>query len=483
MAAAALPKNGLIVVAKRDCPTCTLIEPVYRQLAESGQPVTIYTQDDPSFPAGLAGVNDDRSLEASFHLDIEIVPTVIRMRDGTEAGREIGWHRTDWEKLTGVSGLGAGLPDQRPGCGSLSVEPGMRETLLARYGGLLKARQIEVSPLEDPMEVCFERGWSDGLPVTPPTDERVIRMLSGTSRKPQEVVGLIPPNLAECTVEKVAINAVMAGCKPEYMPVVLATIEAALMPQFAMHGLLCTTYFSGPLVIVNGPVAKRIGMNSGLNALGQGNRANATIGRTLQLVIRNVGGGIPGGIDRAALGNPGKYTFCFAEDESDPEWEPLSVWRGVPRGKSAVTLFHADGVTAFVDHGARTPEALVKSLATSLVTVGNIKLAQWSNAMLVLTPEHYAIFRNAGWDRRRITEALHDATTRPGRDLIKGAQGLAEGIDPKFADQMVPKFWRDHGLMLVRAGGDAGLFSGIIGGWSAGRFHDNVQPVTKEITE
>ncbi len=478
-----LPTDGLIVVAKRDCPTCTLIEPVYRQLAASGQAVSVYSQDDPSFPPGVKGVRDDRSLEASFHLDIEIVPTVIRMRDGKEVGRTIGWDRGDWEALTGVQGLGQGLPEQRPGCGSKSVEPGTHERLLARFGGLLKAREIEVSPLEDPMEVCFERGWSDGLPVTPPTDERVIRMLAGTKRAPQDVVGLIPPNLAECTVEKVAINAVMAGCKPEYMPVVLATLEAALIPEFAMHGLLCTTYFSGPLVIVNGPIATRIGMNSGLNALGQGNRANATIGRALQLIIRNVGGGIPGGIDRAALGNPGKYTFCFAEDESDPEWEPLSVWRGIPKGKSAVTLFHADGVTAFVDHGARTPEDLVKSLATSLVTVGNVKLAQWSNAILVLTPEHYAIFRKAGWDRRRITEALHDATTRPGKDLIKGAQGLAEGIDPKYADQMVPKFWRDHGLMLVRAGGDAGLFSGIIGGWSAGRFHDNVQPVTKEITE
>jgi hypothetical protein len=234
---------------------------------------------------------------------------------------------------------------------------------------------------------------------------------------------------------------------------------------------------------VNGPKARAIGMNARGNALGQGNRANATIGRALQLVIRNVGGGRPQEVDRSALGHPGKYTFCFAEDESDPEWEPLSVSRGIPRGKSAVTLFHGDGVTAFVDHGARTAEELVRSMATTLVTVGHVKLAQWSNVIVVLTPEHYRLFREAGWDRKRITNALHDATTRPGRDLIKGAQGLNEGIDPKFADKMVPKFWRDHGLLLVRAGGEAGMFSGIIGGWSAGRFHDDVQPVTKEITE
>ena len=477
-----LPADGLVIVAKRDCPTCTLIEPVFKQLVDAGQPLTVYTQDDPSFPGNVDGVVDDTALEHSFHLDIEIVPTLIRMTDGQEAARRIGWHRGEWEELTGVGGLGTDLPEQQPGCGSKSTEPGMPEKLKARFGGMLKARQVEVSPLEDPMEACFERGWTDGLPVVPPTDERIIRMLSGTTRDPQDVVGLIPPDLNECTVEKVAINAVMAGCKPEYMPVVLAVVEAALMPNFSMHGLLCTTYFSGPVVIVNGPIAERIGMNSGLNALGQGNRANAAIGRTLQLIIRNVGGGIPGGIDRAALGNPGKYTFCFAEDESDPDWQPLSVWRGFAPGASTVTLFHGDGVQAFVDHGARTPEELCRSMATSLNTVGHLKLAQYCNAILVLTPEHYAIFRDAGWDRRRIMAGLHEATTRPGHELIKGAQGLGEGIDPSRADEMVPKFWEDHGLLVVRAGGNAGLFSAIIGGWTGNRFHDDVQPVTKEIT-
>ena len=142
-------------------------------------------------------------------------------------------------------------------------------------------------------------------------------MLSGTRRNPEEVVGRIPPNLTECTVEKVAINSVMAGCKPEYMPVLLAALEAALDPIFTLHGLLCTTCFSGPIIIVNGPITEKIGMNWGINALGQGNRANSTIGRALQLIVRNVGGGIPGEIDRATLGYPGKIGFCFAEDETD----------------------------------------------------------------------------------------------------------------------------------------------------------------------
>lgn len=475
------PTDGLIVVVKRDCPTCTLIEPVLQQIAGGGEACSVYTQDDPSFPAGIDGVIDDTALEHSFRRNIEIVPTLIRLRDGAEIERRIGWHRGEWQELTGLKSLGMDLPEQQPGCGSKSTDPGMPEKLQAKYGDMLAARLVEVSPLEDPMEVCFERGWSDGLPVIPPTDERIIRMLSGTDRDPQEVVGLIPPNLIECTVEKVAINAVMAGCKPEYMPVVLAAVETALHPDFSMHGLLCTTYFSGPVVIVNGPVTTRIGMNSGLNALGQGNRANLTIGRTLQLIIRNVGGGLPGEIDRSALGNPGKLSFCFAEDESDPEWEPLSVWRGFEPGTSTVTLFHGDGVQPFSDNASRTPEELCRSFATSLNVVGHSKLVQGPNAILVLTPEHYAIFREAGWDRRRILEGLHEATTRPGSDLVKGAHGLAEGIDPSRADEMVPKFWEDHGLLVVRAGGDAGLFSAIISGWIGGRFHDDVRPVTMEI--
>src|SRR3979411_122930 len=168
-------------------------------------------------------------------------------------------------------------------------------------------------------------------------------MLAGTPRHASEVVAVVPPDLAECTVEKVAINAVMAGCRPEFMPVVLAAVEAACTAAFNIHGVLATTHFVGPVVIVNGPVARELGMNSGVNALGQGNRANATIGRALQLIIRHVGGGRPGGVDRSTLGNPGKYTFCFAEDELGSPWASLAVERGVSPGRSAVTVFAGEG--------------------------------------------------------------------------------------------------------------------------------------------
>jgi len=223
----------------------------------------------------------------------------------------------------------------------------------------------------------------------------VLRMLAGTTRRPDEVLGQVPPDLAPCTVEKVAINAVMAGCKPEYLSVVLAAVEAALVDEFGMHGILCTTMFAGPLVIVNGPMGRRVGVNSGVNALGQGHRANASIGRALQLVIRNVGGGRPGEVDRATLGTPGKYSFCFAEAE-DSVWEPLSLQRGFPREASTVTLFAGEGVQGVVDQKTRTPESLAKSFALCLRAVDHPKLAMAGDAVLVVSPDHCRVFIEAG---------------------------------------------------------------------------------------
>ncbi len=469
------------VFLKRDCPTCQLVAPTVRALSAGESATAVYSQDDPGFPENLSGVVDDRELGASFRHGIEIVPTLIRFEGGREVTRTEGWDIGEWRRVTGIATLGEGMPQLRPGCGSKSVEPGVAEYLQVRFGDPgLASRKIEFGEYDDPVEVCFERGWSDGLPVVPPTDVRVLRMLQGTTRAPGEVVGAIPPNLPECTVEKVAINAVMAGCKPEYMPVVLAAVEAALEPVFTLHGLLATTYFSSPIIIVNGPVAKRIGMNAGLNVLGQGNRANATIGRALQLIVRNVGGGRPGETDRATFGGPGKYTFCFAEDETDPGWEPLSVSRGFARGASTVTLFQGEGVQGFVDQKSRSPEDLARSLAMGLNAIGHPKTAMSQRAILVLSPEHYAIFSAANWDRRRIEAAINAATVRPGKDLVAGAHGVGEGIPASQSGEDVPKFF-EGGLMIVRAGGPAGLFSAILPGWLAGRNRMELQPVTKEI--
>ena len=470
----------LLVFVKRDCETCRLIGSVLASLS-SERSVAIYSQDDPSFPLDTGGARDDRSLEESWKQRIEIVPTLIRLDDGEEVERSESWNRAEWQKISGLEDLGVELPDSQPGCGSLSVEPGMPERLSLRYGATkIAARAIEVDDENDPIEVAYERGWTDGLPIVPPTDLRIARMLSGTNRKPEEVIGLIPPNLPECTVEKVAINAVMAGCRPEYMPVVLAVVEAALKPEFSMHGLLATLGFAGPVVIANGPVTKRIGMNSKGNALGQGNRANASIGRTLQLLIRNVGGGIPQEVDRSILGNPGKYTFCFAEDEDDPDWTPLNVARGAVPGTSAVTLFHGDGVQGCVAWHSRTPEQVSRSLAMSLLAVCHPKSCQWSHAVLVLCPDHYDIYKQSGWKRNDIEAALWEALKRPGSELIRGAQGVLEGIDPARMDETLDKF-NEGGLLVVRAGGKGAGQSAIIGGWPAQRNKDEIKIVSQEV--
>jgi hypothetical protein len=346
-------------------------------------------------------------------------------------------------------------------------------------GGRLHSRRIELAELEDEFEAIFARGWTDGLPVVPPTEERVLRMLDGTARDPQEVIGLVPPALASATVEKIAINAVMAGCKPEYLPVVLAAVEAVLDDSFAMHGVLATTMFVGPVVIVNGPVRRQIGMNAKGNALGQGNRANSSIGRALQLVIRNIGEGRPQEVDRATLGNPGKLGYCFAEDEEGSSWEPLSVERGLKPGSSAVTVFAGFGLQGVVDQKSRDPESLARSMAESLKAIHNVKLAPSCDALLVVCPEHHRTFKNAGWSKARLYEELYRLCEIPGDDLVAGARGIAEGGPPSLAGKTVNKF-RPGGLMIVRAGGDAGMFSGIIGGWSAGGPRGSV-PVTREI--
>jgi hypothetical protein len=471
--------DGLVAVVKRDCPTCELLAPVLGDLHERAG-LTVITQDDPSFPADADWVRHDDGLAISWHHDIDTVPTLLRVIEGSEDRRTVGWSRSEWEQFTGVDGLGDGLPEWRPGCGSLSVDPAHAGELAVRFSASgLRSRRVELAALEDEWEAMFDRGWSDGLPVVPPTEARVLRMLEGTTRDPSEVVAVVPPSLVECTVEKAAVNAVMAGCAPEHLPVVIAALEAVCTDEFNMHGVLATTMSVGPVLVVNGPVAGRIGMNSGLNSLGQGNRANSTIGRALQLVVRNVGGGLPGGVDRATFGSPAKVGFCFAEDEAGSPWTSLAESRGWRADQSTVTVFTGESPRIFADERSRTPESLTRHLAQALQATVSPRMMLGMDAMLVLSPEHMARYADAGWSRNRFMEELSAELTFDSDDLLAGAGGIAAGLPPAAAGQRIPKF-RPGGLLVVHAGGPAGLFSAIIGGWANGPRGSD--PVTREIT-
>ena len=478
VAAPTLP-DGLVVVVKRECETCQTVVPALREIDER-LGLTVYTQDDPTFPGDPAAVHD-ADLAVSWHHDIETVPTLISVRDGAEVERTVGWSRDEWIRLTGIDGLGADLPPMRPGCGSMSVDPDLVDALRVRFeGSTLASRRIEVASAEDEIEMMYARGWSDGLPVVPPTPERVMRMLEGTRRDPSDIVAVVPPDLVECTVEKVAIAAVMAGCAPEYLPWVLTSVEAACNDEFNMHGLLATTMPVSPVIVCSGPGTRAIGMNSGLNALGQGNRANSTIGRALQLLVRNVGGGRPGEVDRAAHGNPGKVGFCFAENDVESPYGTIAVEHGIEPGVDALTVFAGEGPRCVVDQLSRQPESLARTLAASLQPMYHPKLVLAFDAILVMGEEHGRVFAEAGWDREAIIAGISEHLNRPGAELARGAGGIAEGIPDDFAElPELPKF-RPGGLLLAYAGGGAGLFSMIIGGWVNGEVGS--QPVTRAVT-
>ena len=468
--------NGFVVVVKRECATCQMVEPVLATLAAGNVALTVYTQDDPTFPSSVSSIHD-ADLAVSWHHNIDTVPTLITVENGIEVERTFGWLATDWQRITGIADLGSDLPAMRPGCGSMSVDPDIVDKLRAKFtDSPVIARTVEFSDAEDEFEAMYARGWTDGFPVIPPTRERVLRMLTGTTRHPQDVIAIAPPDLVELTVEKIAINAVMAGCLPEYMPWVIAALEAVCNDQFNMHGVLATTMPVGPVIICNGPGTRAIGMNSGINAFGQGNRANNTIGRAVQLTIRNVGGGRPGEVDRATHGNPGKISFCFAEDEEGSPFTSLATERGVPLGHNAVTVFAGEGPRCVVDQLARTADELTNSLVACLQTVHHPKLVIGFDAILTLSPDHGRVYAEAGWTREKLIGEISERSKKPGAELVRGALNMAEGIPPHLRDATLPKF-REGGLLVTYAGGGAGLFSSIVAGWANGAIGSD--PVTR----
>jgi hypothetical protein len=339
----------------------------------------------------------------------------------------------------------------------------------------------------DEFEAWFDRGVTDGLPVVPPTRERVERMLSGTGRARDELLGEMPPNYGRLTVEKAAINAVLAGCRPEYLPLVVAAAECACDAAFNLHGVATSTHFSAPLIVVNGPIRSRVGLNSGFGVFGPGHRANATIGRALRLLMLNVGGARPGEISMSTFGHPGRYTYCIAENEEASPWAPYHADRGFPATASTVTLFAGDAPHGISDHASRTARALGGSLGWSMAGLWNSKhFPLYSHTMLVVGPEHARTFADDGWSKDDLKRHLYETVRRPYRTLLPD-DDHGEGTNVRFStatprpgpETMIPKFPSTDELHVVVAGGTAGRFSVAIPGWLGTR--NGSRPVTRAV--
>ena len=490
-------ERALVCFIKEDCPTCKEVMPVlaafYGHFAHE-MPVQVIGQNESGNKALAAQFNpefsilDDSALEVSFAAEIETVPTMLMLdASGAETARLVGFVKAEWQTLAADLSADQGLrelaldwsalPDWRPGCGSLSVDPANEPRLRAlAEGSPIRARRIEIGSQDDEVEFMFDKGFSDGLPLVPPTPERVLAMLSGTKRDAQEVLGEMAPNMGEVTIEKVAINAVMAGCKPEYLPVVLAAVEAILTDDYNIHGVMATTMGASPVIVVNGPIRHRIGMNMGLGALGQGNRANATIGRAVRLVVRNVGGARPGETERSTLGNPMKFTMCFAEWEERNPWSPLHVERGFNEEDSVVTVFTmSSGPTLIVDQDSRTGSQLAGTLGQGLQSVMSPKAYSATDCLLVVVPEHVDTFMRDNYSKENIRQRIQQVSARPLRELVadeNSATGLKQAsaaqMDEASLNKLMTKFRRDEDIHIVVAGGEAGKFSGAFHGWVTG---------------
>jgi hypothetical protein len=453
----------LVCFVKDDCETCNTAAPVLEALHKAygaGADVLLVAQSGAANdPAGAV----QSHFEGFIRGDWEALSADMRAQTGLPAAQ------IDW----------AALPAWRPGCGSGHLDPAIHDALRAQASDSpIRARRIEIAPADDVAEFMFDKGFSDGLPLVAPTPERVLRMLAGTHRDAQDVIATVPPNMGLATVEKIAINAVMAGCKPEYMPVIIAAVEAVCTDAFNIHGVTATTMGAAPVMIVNGPIRHSIGMNMGLGALGAGNRANATIGRALRLVVRNVGGAATGGVERSTLGNPMKFTMCFAEWEERTPWDPLHVERGFDAGDSVVTVFAmTGGPVHIVDQTSRAPDQIAGSLGLGLEGVFLPKLRNLPvDALLVVCPEHIdTLMREGPYSKERLRDRIQQVTMRPLSEMVMDAD-CGVGITPEAAATMgpealarkVPKFAGTEFIHIVVAGSDAGKFSSAFHGWATG---------------
>ncbi len=323
----------------------------------------------------------------------------------------------------------------------------------------------------DAIDYCYEQGWTDGLPVVPPEASRVAAMLAMEGRPAETVIAHHPATGLELTLHAAAVNAVMAGCLPEYFPVVVAAFEAMDREPFNFHGSTASTGGSAPLLIVSGPLVDEIGMNAGVNLFGPGNRANATIGRAVRLIILNVFRMTPGIADKSTQGNPCKYSFCIAERADANPWPALAEEQGYPAGVSSVTVFAGAGFCNVENHGGGTPEQILDSVADAMANYGCISLGQ---TVVVLAPEHAGIVASTGWSKPQVQEYLFAQAQRP----VAGMRDVGKYVEREHNLQVesagVTEYSMHRGLspadiLITVGGGDAGGHSAFIPSWSRSR--------------
>lgn len=315
------------------------------------------------------------------------------------------------------------------------------------------SEKIELADdLDDINDDFYARGLTDGLPIVPPTESRVRRFLDHIGRDPAEIVAVLPPKLGVATVEKVAINAVMAGCRPEYLPVVIAALEALADPAFNGRTIQVTSNPATVLVLINGPIRDRIGVGSGVDCMGWGTRANLTIGRAVRLLMVNIGGGRVGAVDKACQGFPGKVSFCFGENEEESPWEPLHVERGLAPEASAVTVIGAQGTSNIIIHGRPNAEDMLPTIAHGMINPGanNFSLMA-GEPLLVLNPGHAKALAADGVDRRTLREYIFEHARVPVDQYPRRAQEASSMAD-RAVDGMITITDDPDRIMVVVAG-------------------------------
>ena len=321
----------------------------------------------------------------------------------------------------------------------------------------------EVGDAFEANELFQRNAWTDGLPIVPPTEDGVRTFLEAGGLAPDAIVGVEPVRRRRITAEKIAIAALMAGCLPEYMPVVVTIIKAMCEPQFGLHGSTASTGGSAPFVIVNGPIRTTLGMNATHNVFANASRANATIGRSVRLFLLNVLGGTPGHLDRSTLGHPGKFTFCVAEDEEDSPWPPLSVERGIPAGASAVTVMAVESPHQIMNEWTHDPRELLDTYSAA-IRANMLTYSIWEgNYAIVIAKQHQQIFAAAGWTKQNIREYTFE-TARVQRKEWRSV-GKAAVAGRKDEDRVYRALRTPDDLLVVAAGGPAGGFGAIVPPW------------------